>query len=192
MFINQFTKMRHLIPWVFYSLLLLSATACQDPDYNKEAYVPFGSVDELSYEVLESIKGRDSDRLLRLLDNRQVINDLLAKATGDDVADLKARRDSPQGRRAESVNQLAQKQRVNAFLAAGIPPELDEQLAQLRSSGVVFSEEKPFAEGSPAKLQRYELHLSTPESSGYTYNLTIIYWNGYYHLIEVGGYLEKL
>jgi len=182
--------MRYLIPWI--CLLLLSLSACQDPDYNKEAYVAFGSVDDLTHEILESIKSRDSDRLLRLLDNRQVVNDLLNKASGDDVADLKARRETPQGKRAESVQLLAQKQRINAFLAAGIPPELDQQLQQLRSSGVDFSNEKPFAEDSPATLQKYVLHLSTPESSGYTYNLTVVYWNGYYHLIEVDGSLEKL
>lgn len=184
--------MRHLILWVICSLFLWGMSACQDPDYNKETYVPFGSVDELSQEILESIKTRDSDHLLRLLANRQVINDLLQKAQGDDVADLKARRETPQGKRAESVHQLAQKQRINAFLAAGIPKELDEQLQQLRSSGVDFAKEKPFAEGSPAMLQNYVLHLSTPESGGYTYDLTVIYWNGYYHLIEVSGSLEKL
>lgn len=184
--------MRQLILWITCSLFLWSISACQDPDYNKEAYVPFGSVDELSQEVLESIKTRDADRLLRLLANQQIINDLLQKAQGDDVKELKARRETPQGRRAESVHQLAQKQRINAFLAAGIPPELDKQLQQLRSSGIDFAKEKPFAEGSPALLQNYVLHLSTPESGGYTYDLTVIYWNGYYHLIEVAGYLEKL
>ncbi len=184
--------MRHLIQWIIYSLLLLGIAACGDADYNKDAYVPFGSVDELSYEVLQSIKDRDSDRFLKLLDNQQVVNDLLDKASGDDVTDLKARRESPQGKRAESVRRLAEKQRIHAFLAAGIPPELAEQLPQLSSSGIDFSGEKPFAEDSPAKLQNYVLHVNTPESSSYTMGLTIIYWNGYYHLIEIDGYLEKL
>ena len=184
--------MRYLLHWIVGGLMLWALGACQDPDYNAEAYVSFGSVDELAAEMLKSIQARDADQMLRLMDNQQVVQDLLAKAQGDDVTDLKQRLDTKEGQRRLSVERFAKKQRINAFLTDGLPKELEENLKQLRSSGVVFAQEHPFAEGSPAKLQGYVLHLSTLESGGYTYDFTVIYWNGYYHLIEVAGFLNKL
>lgn len=184
--------MRHLSHWVLCCCFLLGWTACQDPHYQADAYVAFGSVDDLADELLLSIKNRDADHMLRLLDNQQVVQDLLQHAEGDDAQDIKARMETPQGQRALSVSRLAQKQRISAFLAAGLPPALEDNLKQLRSSGVEFSLEHPFAEGSPATLRSYVLHLSTPDSGGYTYDFTVIYWNSYYHLIEVAGFLNKL
>lgn len=186
------STMRSIPHWVSCLLVLFTFNACSDPDYQGDAYIAFGSVDELADELLQSIKNRDANRMLRLLDNQQVVLDLLEKAEGDDARTFKDRLTTAQGKRVLSSNKIAKKQRISAMMAAGLPPEWEHQLNQLRSSGVVFAMEHPFAEDSPAQLQNYVLHLSTETSGGYTLDFTVIYWNGYYHLVDLSSFLNKL
>lgn len=178
---------------VSFTLLLLSLfTACSDPNYNGDNYVAFDSMDELSHEVIESIKNNDEKKLLKLLDNNALIFDLLTSAQGEDASKTKAYLMTPEGKRNFSVEQMAQKQRINAFFSAALPSQIKINKAAFRTIGLEFAHEQPYSEGSPALLQSYQIRIDNGEDLTYAYDIQVIYWNQKYHLVEAAGFLNKL
>lgn len=178
---------------VSFTLFFLSLfMACTDPNYNGEAYVAFDSMDELSHEIIESIKNGDEQKLLKLLDNNALIFDLLTNAEGKDAGKTKAYLMTEEGKRNFSVDQLAKKQRINAFFSTGLPKQISINKALFRTTGINFAHEQPYSEGSPALLQSYQIRLDNGEKQAYAYDIQVIYWNQKYHLVEAAGFLNKL
>lgn len=167
-------------------------TACNDPNYNGKNYVAFDSMDELSHEVIESIKNGDEQKLLQLLDNNALIFDLLTSSEGKDASKTKAYLMTEEGKRNFSVDQLAKKQRINAFFSTGLPNQIKINKAVFKTIGLEFTHEQPYSEGSPALLQSYQIRLDNGEERAYSYDIQVIYWNQKYHLVEAAGFLNKL
>jgi hypothetical protein len=178
---------------VSFILLFLSLfTACSDPNYNGENYVSFDTMDELSHEIIESIKNNNEKKLLKLLDNNTLVFDLLINAKGDDANKTKAYLMTKEGKRNFSVEQMAQKQRINAFFSAALPKQIKINKAAFKTIGLEFAHEQPYSEGSPALLQSYQIRIDNGEENAYAYDIKVIYWNQKYHLIEAAGFLNKL
>lgn len=176
-----------------FTLLLFSLfTACSDSNYHGENYVAFDSMDELSHEVIQSIKNGQEQKMLKLLDNNALIFDLLTNAQGEDASKTKAYLMTEEGKRNFSVDQMAQKQRINAFFTTGLPNQITINKAAFRTIGLEFVHEQAYSEGSPAKLQSYQIRLDNGEKQAYTYDIQVIYWNHKYHLVEAAGFLNKL
>lgn len=178
---------------VSFALFFLSLfTACSDPNYNGKNYVAFDSMDELSHEVIESIKNGDEQKLLQLLDNNALIFDLLTNSEGKDASKTKAYLMTEEGKRNFSVDQLAKKQRINAFFSTGLPNQIKINKAAFKTIGLGFAHEQAYSEGSPALLQSYQIRLDNGEERAYSYDIQVIYWNQKYHLVEAAGFLNKL
>jgi len=178
---------------ISFTLFLLSlCTACNDSNYNGENYVAFDTMDELSHEVIESIKNSDEQKMLQLLDNNALIFDLLTNAKGEDASKTKAYLMTEEGKRNFSVEQMAQKQRINAFFSTGLPTQIKINKAAFRTIGLEFAHEQAYSEGSPAQLQSYQIRLDNGEKQTYAYDIQVIYWNQKYHLVEAAGFLNKL
>lgn len=184
--------MRSTTTLLFCWLGLFGLMACNDPNYNGEAYTAFDSMDELTQQIVESLKTENPDQLLEALDNQVLLRDLLMASEGESAQKIKAYMNSPQGKRALSVEQMAQKQRVAAFFSTALPPQLGDQAATLRSTGIELVHQQAYEEGSPAQMQSYSLRLTTDNGKSYTYDFKVIYWNGYYHLVEVAGFLNPV
>lgn len=178
---------------VSFTLFFLSLlTACSDPNYHGNNYVAFDSMDELSHEVIESIKNGDEQLLLKLLDNNALVFDLLTNATGKDAGKTKAYLMTEEGKRNFSVDQLAKKQRINAFFSTVLPKQITINKAIFKTTGLEFAYEQPYSEGSPALLQSYQIRLDNGEKQAYAYDIQVIYWNQKYHLVEAASFLNKL
>lgn len=175
---------------LFCWLCLCLFQACSDPNYNGENYQAFESMDELTQQIVESITTENPDQLLRILDNQVLLRDLILASKGENAQQIKSYMNSEQGKRALSVEQLAQKQRLAAFFSTALPQLLGNKAATLRHAGVEVIHKQDYEEGSPAEMQSYALRLTDDASKSYTYDFKVIYWNGYYHLIEVAGFLN--
>ncbi|BDS11027.1 hypothetical protein [Aureispira anguillae] len=173
-------------------LFLIFFNACSDPNYNGEKYVAFDSMDQLSYEIIESIKQQEEEKMLHLLDNKTLLFDLLIHAKGEDANRTKAYLSTEEGKRKFSVDQMAKKQRINAFFTAGLPKQLTVNKAAFKTTGLELVNEQPYAEGSPAMLQTYKIRINNGEQQNYSYEIQVIYWNNKYHLIEAAGFLKNL
>jgi hypothetical protein len=183
--------MKSTTTWLFGLLLgSLFLTACDDPNYNGEHYQAFDSMDALTQQMLESFKTQNPDLLLTMLDNQVLLLDLLAAASSDKAQQIKAHSQSPLGQRKLSSERLAQKQRVYAFFDNGLHQQLADNAASLRSTGVELIYQQPYEEDSPAQMQSYTLRMSDDTGQVYTYDFQVILWNGFYHLIEVSGFLN--
>ena len=178
------------VSFILFFLSLL--TACSDPNYNGENYVAFDSIDELSQEVTESIKKGDEQLLLKLLDNNNLIFDLLTKSTGKDADKTKAYLMTEEGKRNFSVDQLAKKQRINAFFSTVLPKQIIIDKAIFKKTGLELAHEQAYSEGSPALLQSYQIRLDNGEEQAYAYDIQVIYWNQKYHLVEAASFLNTL
>lgn len=173
-------------------LCLCLFQACSDPNYNGDQYQAFDSMDELTQEIVESIKTKNSNQLLKLLNNQMLVRDLLIASKSKNAQKIKAYMNSPKGRQDLSVKHLAQKQRLSAFFSTALPKQLADQASTLRSTGIELTQQKAYEEGSPAQMQSYSLRLTDGTNKNYTYDIQVIYWNGYYHLVEVAGFLNSL
>lgn len=175
------------------TLFILSLlSACSDPNYKGENYVSFDTMDELSHEVIQSIKNGNEQKMLHLLDNNALVFDLLTNATGDDANKTKAYLMTEEGKRNFSVDQMAQKQRINAFFSTGLPNQIKINKAEFKTVGLEFVHEQAYSEGSPAMLQSYQVRIDNGETQAYAYDIQVIYWNQKYHLVEAAGFLNKL
>lgn len=178
---------------VSFTLFFLSLfTACSDPNYHGDNYVAFDSMDELSHEVIESIKNGNEKKLLKLLDNNALIFDLLTNSKGKDASKTKAYLMTKEGKRNFSVDQMAKKQRLNAFFSTVLPKQIKINKAIFRTTGLEFAHEQPYSEGSPALFQSYQIRLDNGEEQAYAYDIKVIYWNQKYHLVEAASFLNKL
>lgn len=167
-------------------------TACSDPYYNGENYTSFDSMDELTHKIVESIKHHQEKEMLDLLNNQALIFDLLTQSKGEDAQKTKAYLATEEGKRKFSVEQLAQKQRINAFFSAGLPKQIEINKAVFKTIGLEFVHQQPYSEGSPAMMQSYQIRIDNGEKRAYAYDIQVIYWNNKYHLIEAAGFLNKL
>jgi hypothetical protein len=178
---------------VSFALFLLSLfTACGDSNYHAKNYVAFDTMDELSHKIVESIKNGEEQKMLKLLDNKALIFDLLTNSEGDDANKTKAYLMTEEGKRNFSVDQLAKKQRINAFFSTGLPNQIKINKAAFRTVGLEFVHEQPYSENSPAMLQSYQIRIDNDEKQAYAYDIQVIYWNQKYHLVEAAGFLNKL
>ncbi|MGH1337932.1 MAG: hypothetical protein ACRBFS_17555 [Aureispira sp.] len=177
---------------LFCCLFISLFQACNDPNYNGEQYQAFESMDELTLQIVESIQTEKSDQLLRILDNQVLLRDLLLASEGESAQQIQNYMNSDQGKRALSVEQMAQKQRIAAFFSTSLPQQLGDKASTLRNTGVEIVHKQAYEEGSPAEMQSYSLRLTDEASKSYTYDFKVIYWNGYYHLVEVAGFLNPV
>lgn len=178
---------------VHFILFFLSIfIACNDPNYNGDNYIAFDTMDELSHKIIESIKNNDEQKMLKLLDNNALIFDLLTNAEGDDANKTKAYLMTEEGKRNFSIDQMAQKQRINAFFSTGLPNQITINKAAFQTIGLEFVHEQPYSENSPAMLQSYQIRIDNGGKQAYGYDIQVIYWNNKYHLIEAAGFLNKL
>lgn len=167
-------------------------TACGDSNYNGKNYVAFDTMDELSHKIIESIKNSEEQKMLKLLDNNALIFDLLTNSEGDDANKTKAYLMTEEGKRKFSVDQLARKQRINAFFSTGLPKQIKINKAAFRTIGLELVYEQAYSENSPAMLQSYQIRIDNGEKQAYAYDIQVIYWNQKYHLVEAAGFLNKL
>jgi hypothetical protein len=166
--------------------------ACNDPNYNGDQYQAFESMDELTQQIVQSITTSNTDQLLQLLDNQVLLRDLLLASEGDNAQQIKDYMNTPKGKRALSVERIAQKQRLAAFFSTALPKQLGDQVSTLQNTGIELVHQQAYEEGSPAQMQSYSLRLKAANGNSYTYDFQVIYWNGYYHLIEVAGFLNPV
>lgn len=184
--------MKSTTTWLFTLFVLCLLQACNDPHYNGDQYKAFESMDELTQQIVESIKTEKPDQLLMILDNQALLRDLLLASTGENAQQIKAHINSEKGKRAMSVEQMAQKQRLSAFFSTALPKQLGKQISTLRNTGIELVHQQAYEEGSPAQMQSYSLRLTTENGQSYTYDFKVIYWNSLYHLVEVSGFLNPL
>ncbi len=184
--------MKSTTTWLFSLLFAVLLSACSDPHYNGEQYTAFESMDELTQQIVKSLQTEDLDLLLSLLDNQALLSDLIMNSKTENAQKIKAHLQSPQGKRAMSVERIAQKQRLFAFFSAALPKQLAGEAASLKNTGVELAGNEPYEEGSPASKQAYSLRLTDDTGQSYTYDFTVIYWNGYYHLVETAAFLNPI
>ncbi len=175
------------IKTLFFAILVLGLTACQNDNYKGENYVSFDSLDALTLAIITSIQSQDETKMLHLLDNEKLILDALFSADGEKANQLKNRINSPTGQKDWAKQKLGQKIRIQTFFGA----ELEKMnTKQLKLSGVELLEKTPYAKGSPAIQQLYQLQIGDAEGQYYRYNITILFWGGKYHLIAADSHLE--
>ena len=166
--------------------------ACNDPNYNGDQYQAFESMDALSQQIAQSITTSNTDQMLLLLDNQVLLKDLLLASEGENAQQIKNYMNTPKGQRALSVERIAQKQRLTAFFSKALPQQLGDQVSTLQNTGIELVHQQAYEEGSPAQMQSYSMRLKAANGNSYSYDFQVIYWNGYYHLIEVAGFLNPI
>lgn len=182
------TTIKHILVVFIFSTFM----ACNDSNYKGENYTAFGSMDELSHNIVESIQEQNEEKMLGLLDNQVLLFDLLAAAQGQDAYKTKAYLATEEGKKRLDIEKMAKKQRINAFFSTGLSTQIKNPPSAFKIQKVELIQESPYAQGSPALLQNYQIVLENGSDQSYGYTIDVIFWNNYYHLVEAAGFLEQL
>ncbi len=148
-------------------------------------------MDQLVSEVIGAIKKQDDERLLILLDNQELTLDALFASNSDDANALKMRLQTKQGQQQLEKEKLAQKIKIQTFLTTGITKQITTPLNELRMTGFEVLQNKPYAEGSNALHQKYNIVLDNGQGSYFYYKIGVVQWEKKFHLIEADAHVEK-
>lgn len=148
-------------------------------------------MDQLVLEVVAAIKEQDEERLLLLLDNQALTLDALFASNSKQANALKNRLQTKAGQQQLEREKLAQKIKIQTFLSEGITKTITTPLSELKMTGFEVLQNKPYAEGSDALHQRYNIVLDNGQGDYYYYKIGVVQWEKKFHLIEANATLEK-
>lgn len=174
-----------------YLIIFCLMMSCSDGlQYHEENYRSFESMDALVVEIVNNIKEKDAEGMLKLLDNEALLMDLLQQSSSENAKKTMFYLQSPQGQRKYQIEQVNKKERIRIFLKKGIDNQLELNTKAFKSTGFELLSNKDYSEDIPAKIQQYRIRLDNADGKQYAYEIEVIQCRQRFHLIEASGFID--